>query len=251
MVHLTTCTFTSIWICKSINVLHSQNPKNNNNMYITLDEFQSLSHCIDFAAKAHHIQRRKNEAQSNYINHPLSMMNMLVQYGNYSNEEYHFPFFVFLVALLHDTIEDTSTTFEEIQALFGSQVADGVQMCTDDKSLGKVERKRIQIQKAAKVSRDVSWVKMVDILDNVSDLINVNTAPPSMCQEEIQGCLLWRFTVYQNLPKRAANYLDRQLNEIWSERGFDKLSKDEQDAGLEKYYDLLTIKEAKRQKKNT
>lgn len=48
-------------------------------------------------------------------------------------------------AVLHDTVEDTDTTFEELEAKFGAEVCQIVREVSDDKSLPKMERKRLQV----------------------------------------------------------------------------------------------------------
>lgn len=48
-------------------------------------------------------------------------------------------------AVLHDTVEDTDTTFEELEAKFGAEVCQIVREVSDDKSLPKMERKQLQV----------------------------------------------------------------------------------------------------------
>lgn len=69
----------------------------------------------------------------------LGVANILVQEGNIYDPV------VILAALLHDTVEDTDTSFDEIEIEFGYTVSQVVQEVTDDKSLPKEERKRLQI----------------------------------------------------------------------------------------------------------
>lgn len=88
----------------------------------------------------------------------------MVQEGNI-----HDPV-VIIAALLHDTVEDTDTTFEEIETQFGTEVRNIVKELTDDKSLPKVERKRLQIENAPKCSHKAKLVKLADKLYNLRDL---------------------------------------------------------------------------------
>lgn len=94
----------------------------------------------------------------------LGVANILVQEGNI-----HDPV-VIIAALLHDTVEDTDTTFEEIETQFGTEVRNIVKELTDDKSLPKVERKRLQIENAPKCSHKAKLVKLADKLYNLRDL---------------------------------------------------------------------------------
>lgn len=56
---------------------------------------------------------------------------------------------------MHDTVEDTKTTFEEIETEFGSEVCNLIRECTDDKSLSKEKRKELQIINSSKLSHKV------------------------------------------------------------------------------------------------
>ena len=122
-----------------------------------------------FAAEKHRNQRRKDEEASPYINHPIQLAYILVQ------ADIEDPA-VLAAALLHDTIEDTQTTFDELEIVFGYEIANIVAECTDDKSLSKLERKQAQIDHAATISRNAKLVKLADKIANVSD---INGAPPA------------------------------------------------------------------------
>ncbi len=73
-------------------------------------------------------------------------------------------------ALLHDTVEDTDTTIDELEYMFGPTVARIVQEVTDDKSLPKEERKRLQVVHAPHRSHQAKLVKLADKLYNLRDL---------------------------------------------------------------------------------
>lgn len=73
-------------------------------------------------------------------------------------------------ALLHDTVEDTDTTFSEIEECFGVEVRRVVEEVTDDKTLPKAERKRLQVERAPVCSHRAKLVKLADKLYNLRDL---------------------------------------------------------------------------------
>lgn len=102
--------------------------------------FADLLKAADFAAKKHKNQRRKDSEQSPYINHPIGVAHILTEEGGVKDVS------VLITALLHDTVEDTDTSFEEIELHFGREVADLVAEVTDDKSLPYGERKRLQVE---------------------------------------------------------------------------------------------------------
>ena len=125
---------------------------------------------LDFAAVKHRDQRRKDAQASPYINHPISLANVLVGEGGVSEPV------VIAAALLHDTLEDTQTTVAELRAAFGDTITRVVEEVTDDKSLLKAERKRLQIEHAATISREAKLVKLADKICNVRD---VASHPPA------------------------------------------------------------------------
>lgn len=117
-----------------------------------------------FAAHKHRDQRRKGAEASPYINHPLSVADVLANEGGVED------LITLVAALLHDTIEDTQTTADEISARFGPETAAVVLEVTDDKHLEKEERKRRQVLHAAAISSRAQLVKLADKICNLRDL---------------------------------------------------------------------------------
>lgn len=130
----------------------------------------NLLGAIAFAADKHRLQRRKDADASPYINHPIAVATALAVEGEVEDEA------TLLCAILHDTVEDTDTTFAELAQHFGTQVADLVRELTDDKSLEKSERKRLQIEHARDSSLRAKQVKIADKICNIRD-VTVN--PPA------------------------------------------------------------------------
>lgn len=123
-----------------------------------------------FAAEKHRDQRRKDAESSPYINHPITLANVLANEGNVTDPD------VLCAALLHDTIEDTETTAGELRGIFGDTVIGIVLEVTDDKSLPKAERKRLQIEHAAHASPQAKLVKLADKICNLRDIL---ASPPA------------------------------------------------------------------------
>lgn len=123
-----------------------------------------------FAARKHRDQRRKDVEASPYINHPLELARVLAEVGGVSDAA------TLCAALLHDTIEDTATTHEELMREFGPEIALLVGEVTDDKALPKAERKRLQVEHAATISEKAKRVKLADKLCNITD---VTRSPPA------------------------------------------------------------------------
>jgi guanosine-3',5'-bis(diphosphate) 3'-pyrophosphohydrolase len=123
-----------------------------------------------FAAEKHRDQRRKDAEASPYINHPIALANLIANEGGVADPD------VLCAALLHDTIEDTETTADELRGAFGDVVTGIVLEVTDDKSLPKAERKRLQIEHAARASPQAKLVKLADKICNLRDILS---SPPA------------------------------------------------------------------------
>ena len=127
-------------------------------------ELALLFRALAFAAHKHRDQRRKDAEASPYINHPIALAEVLAGEGGVADVE------VLAAALLHDTIEDTDTSPEELQREFGERIAAMVAEVTDDKNLPKTERKRLQIVHAAGISQGAKLVKLADKICNLRDV---------------------------------------------------------------------------------
>lgn len=129
------------------------------------DPIALILHAAQFAAHKHRNQRRKDTNASPYINHPIALANILRHEGQVEDAT------VIAAALLHDTIEDTETSYEELRGQFGATVAEIVAEVTDTKWLRKRSRKRLQISKTAKASEGAKLVKLADKISNLRDII--------------------------------------------------------------------------------
>lgn len=129
-----------------------------------------LVKAASFAASKHKMQRRKDAESSPYINHPLALAHILCSEGHVTAPK------ILISALLHDTLEDTETSVEEIEREFGAEIAAVVAEVTDDKSLPKEERKRLQVAKAGSRSKAAKLVKLADKISNLRDIA---AAPPA------------------------------------------------------------------------
>ena len=154
---------------------------------------QLILKAAHFAAQKHTDQRRKDEDASPYINHPISVAKIISEIGNVEDPE------VLAAALLHDTIEDTKTTPEELIDNFGERVCSLVQEVTDDKSLPKMERKQRQIEHAKEISEGAALIKLGDKISNVTDI--TNTPPIDWDSNRRLEYFEWAEKVINNCPK--------------------------------------------------
>lgn len=129
-----------------------------------------LLQALNFAATKHRHQRRKDIHALPYINHPIRVAEMLWMVGAVRDCR------LIAAALLHDTLEDTETTETEICGLFGEDITAIVREVTDDSSLPKAERKRLQVEHAPSLSSAAKQLKLADKICNIADIIE---SPPT------------------------------------------------------------------------
>lgn len=124
-----------------------------------------LMDALRFAAESHRDQRRKGDLDVPYVNHPIEVAEVLARVGGIEDAV------TLRAALLHDVVEDTDTTLEQVEARFGAEVSAVVAEVSDDKSLEKQERKRLQVEHAPGLSLRARQVKLADKICNVRDLV--------------------------------------------------------------------------------
>lgn len=125
---------------------------------------------LKYAYEKHFGQVRKDGTP--YINHPVRVanfvQNFIFDYDIYDNKED-----VIIAALLHDTLEDTIATYDELLTLFGKRVALLVKELTNDDVLKKELGKEYYLMvKVVSMSDVALFIKLCDRLDNVIDLVN-------------------------------------------------------------------------------
>lgn len=133
-----------------------------------MDTLKIVTKAAHFAAVKHAHQRRKGEDQEPYINHLMEVSEILAQFTDDQD--------VIVAGMLHDTLEDTETTYEELVKEFGTKIANVVREVTDDRTLPKVERKRLQVQNAPHKSDQAKMIKIADKISNLRSIIN---SPPA------------------------------------------------------------------------
>ncbi len=129
-----------------------------------MNSLNELIKALAFASAKHRDQRRKDVCASPYINHPIQLVDVL------TNEAGVTDINVLQAAVLHDTIEDTKTTKEELQQHFGQRICNIVLEVSDDGNLCRNERKQAQISDAAELSNEAKLVKLADKICNLRDV---------------------------------------------------------------------------------
>jgi guanosine-3',5'-bis(diphosphate) 3'-pyrophosphohydrolase len=158
----------------------------------------------DFAARAHRDHRRKGANKAPYINHLIDVCRILSEVGGVADPA------VLCAAMLHDVVEDTPVTIEQLRAQFGDTVAALVAEVTDDKSLAKAARKQLQVEHAPHLSRGACMIKIADKISNIRDFLI--DSPPWGPARRI-GYIDWSVRVIEGLSHRNSA-LDELFEDI-------------------------------------
>lgn len=132
-------------------------------------DLQAILQAAVFASQKHARQKRKGAAGEPYVNHLLEVAQLVSSALTEPDPN------LVIAALLHDTVEDTGVTAQELAERFGPDVAALVMEVTDDKSLPKAERKRLQIEHASEKS---SRAQVLKLADKISNLRSILSSPP-------------------------------------------------------------------------
>lgn len=172
-------------------------------------ELPLIFNALNFAAHKHRDQRRKDVNTSPYINHPIALASVLVTEAGIEDVA------VICGALLHDTVEDTETTPEELEQVFGPQIRAIVMDVTDDKTLEKHIRKQRQIEHAAHACREAKLVKLADKICNLRDIASCPPADWSL--ERKQQYFDWAKAVVDRVRGTHPG-LERIFDEAYARR---------------------------------
>jgi guanosine-3',5'-bis(diphosphate) 3'-pyrophosphohydrolase len=129
-----------------------------------MTDVQDFLRAAAFAARKHRLQKRKDADASPYINHPIEVAAILAHDGEVTDPV------TLVAAVLHDTLEDTKTTPEELATTFSPAIRDLVQELTDDERLPKGERKARQVAGAPHLSARAKLIRIADKIANVRDV---------------------------------------------------------------------------------
>jgi guanosine-3',5'-bis(diphosphate) 3'-pyrophosphohydrolase len=148
-----------------------------------MNRITDLTRAYHFAAVRHVNQQRKGKAGEPYINHLTEVADLVAAATGGEDVD------LIVAAVLHDTIEDTGTTKEELACEFGDRIAGLVVEVTDDKSLPKADRKRLQIEHAPHIS---SGAKIIKLADKTANLHSLRKSPPAdWSPERIAEYVTW------------------------------------------------------------
>ncbi|MBM3198113.1 MAG: bifunctional (p)ppGpp synthetase/guanosine-3',5'-bis(diphosphate) 3'-pyrophosphohydrolase [Chlamydiae bacterium] len=160
---------------------------------LSAQEAKKVRQAAVFAAQKHKDQLKKNKEQTPYIVHPLGVAEQIMRIGGSYDAD------ILIAALLHDSIENTDTTYEEIEQKFGSKVAGYVREVTEDQTLPLKVRKKLQIIHAFHQSQGATLIKLSDKLHNLHTLMV--DPPAGWSQDKTDQYFQWAQAVIDNLPE--------------------------------------------------
>ncbi len=160
---------------------------------------------LSLASQKHRRQKRRNKQSYPYINHPIEVVRLLTEVGGINDAD------IICAAFLHDTVEDTDTTADEIEKEFGTAVKDYVMELTDDMSLPSKTRKQKQVDTAPLRSHGAKLIKLCDKISNITDIIY--DPPVFWSHHRRLEYLDWSEKVVKGMPGTNAN-LEKMFFEI-------------------------------------
>jgi (p)ppGpp synthase/HD superfamily hydrolase len=174
-----------------------------------LSPIRLISEAAELAARRHNGMARKGRGQEPYINHLAEVANLLATATDGTDAE--------LVAAgwLHDVIEDTETTREELMQRLSERVASLVVECTDDMNSPKAERRRLQVVEAPKKSASAKLIKISDKISNIGARIHSDPTAEERddladytgwAEQVVAGCRggnAWLDTTFDDMVRKA------------------------------------------------
>ena len=161
-----------------------------------------LLQTLYFAAKAHKSQKRKGDGGVPYINHLIEVATLLSLEAGVTDIE------VLQAAVLHDVLEDTPVTLDELNDVFGERVAGLIEAVTDDKSLSLEQRRQKQVDMISCASPEVKLIKLADHCSNIVCI------PDTWVANRVEQYKMWSFEVaskcFSISDRLAKIYLSRK-----------------------------------------
>ena len=169
---------------------------------------------LEFAAERHRKQFRKGLDKTPFINHPIQVASLL------ANEADETDPVLLAAAILHDVIEDTVDSVSErdelsllISGMFGEEILSLTLEVTDDKTLDKKDRKRLQVENATNRSVRAKKLKIADKIMNLRDI--TDNPPADWPLQRISAYLDWAENVVAGLRgvnKKLEDMFDESLS---------------------------------------
>jgi guanosine-3',5'-bis(diphosphate) 3'-pyrophosphohydrolase len=170
--------------------------------------FRQLLEAVSFAARAHHRQYRKDRVTP-YASHPFRVCLVVRDIFGFDDPN------MLMTALLHDTIEDTTTDCDDLEKRFGAEVASWVAYLSKDKRLPEEERERVYLERLKEAPWQVQVCKLADVFDNLMDVAHL----PSDRQAHAMKRYTQYFAALCDLPAPEAQKPIALVRQLLAEAG--------------------------------
>ena len=177
-------------------------------------DIEKIERAVSYAAEKHAKQFRNNGRSTPYIVHPLGVAEYVMRIGDVYDVD------IIIGALLHDVMDETTASYEEIGAYFGMDVVQYVQEMTPDPSLSAKEQQKQQIIQAQHQSKGATVIKLADKLHNMHTLMK--DPSKGWTQDRLDHHFQWVQAVVNNLPKASEPLQKEVQNAIasyWQSQG--------------------------------
>lgn len=174
-----------------------------------ISDIQLLVDAYAFAADKHRSHKREDRHESPYINHLSELAHVLVTEAKIEDVT------ILAAAILHDTLEYTDTTVDELHTRFNSIITAIVEEVTDDKSLPETEQKRLRIMSTPTLSHAAKLVKLADLICNVGDVLD--SPLPTWTNEECLEYIEWGKQLVDGL-RGASPALEKRFDALYDRR---------------------------------
>ncbi|MFN7932644.1 MAG: HD domain-containing protein [Bryobacteraceae bacterium] len=165
----------------------------------SLESLQRILHAAQYAAEKHAQQRRKGATAEPYVNHVLEVARLVAEALTDPDAN------LVIAALLHDVVEDAGVTRDDLVAAFDEDVASLVMEVTDDKSLPKHERKRLQVEHAPHKTVRAQMIKLADKISNLRAMLI--SPPAGWDQQRRREYVIWAGQVVNGLTSPSERLL--------------------------------------------
>ena len=155
--------------------------------------YRPLLEACSFAGRAHRNQLRK-DGVTPYVSHAFRVCLIVRDAFGIDDRD------VLAAAVLHDTVEDTTKDFDDIEEAFGETVARWVAALSKDKRLPEIEREKAYAKQLAGAAWQVRVCKLADIFDNLVDSIHTR---PKQQARTLENASRYLEALHQNLPEPA------------------------------------------------
>lgn len=155
--------------------------------------YRPLLEAASFTARAHRDQLRK-DGQTPYAAHPFRVCLVVRDVFGIDDRQ------VLTAALLHDTVEDTTTDYEDIEERFGAEMAGWVAALSKDKRLAEPEREAAYVSQLRQAAWQVKACKLADVFDN---LLDVGTSQPGQQVKTFKNAHRYLDALRHNLPEQV------------------------------------------------